>query len=78
LDLIPTDNKSMEIKVTAFNNLDNAIKTNFSEILLATMDIYYKLYGDLKSTPVGISSHNDGGREQVMRNYLNKSCNIHF
>jgi hypothetical protein len=49
--------------VEAFKVLDNSIKRNFADILLASMDILYKVYGNLKSTtsysPFG------GGKEQV-------------
>jgi hypothetical protein len=65
LDLIPTDNRTIEAKVLAFNNMDSSIRNNFADILLATMEIYFKLYGDLKSIP-STSPAYDGGREQVM------------
>lgn len=66
LDIIPFNIHAMERKVAAFQELDQVVKHNFAEILLATMDVLYKLHGNLKSTTSVISSpFGDGGKEQV-------------
>lgn len=70
LDILPVDMLNLEAKSVLFNMLDNSIKTNFSQILLATMEIYYRVYSNLKSfqvTPHQQFPAQDGGREKVRK-----------
>ncbi len=64
LEIIPFDNRT-EKKAESFKLLDHSIKRNFADILLASMDLLYKLYGNIKSTLTLGPVHRDGGKEQV-------------
>jgi hypothetical protein len=77
LDLLPLDAHSLDKKVETFKLLDQTVKRNIPDILLATMDLLYKLYGNIKSSfaslPVASPQHHnmsykdlDQGKEQVI------------
>lgn len=77
LDLLPLDALSLDKKVESFKLFDQTVKRNIPEILLATMDLLYKLYGNIKSsfanTPLASPQHHnlsyrdlDQGKEQKL------------
>jgi len=68
LGIIPTEVILIESRVEAFKSLDHCIKRNFADLLLATMDILYRIYTQLKSNP-----NSDGGRELRIRELKNRA-----
>jgi nuclear pore complex protein Nup93 len=62
LNIIPFHTKEIEEKVNNFKKLNEAVRRNFAEILVATMTCLYKLYSKLKA-----ELSVDPSREQLMK-----------
>ncbi|KAL6074513.1 Nucleoporin nup93 [Balamuthia mandrillaris] len=75
MDIIPFDMSEMTDKVERFRYIDEAIRRNFADILLAAMTILYKTYTAMKKSAVstGFAQPLDGGREQEMQSLRDKA-----
>ena len=80
LDLLPFDIKTMDKNVETFKLLDQSIKRNISDILVAVMDILYKIYGNLKtSSSTNFNNKDIGGKEQKLQEIRMKArCLVMF
>lgn len=67
LEIIPLEIQQVEKYVESIQYNSPGITSKLSEILLATMDILYRLYNNLKSSPQSPATFSiDRGREEVI------------
>jgi len=71
LNILPTNNEEIGKRVDAFHVLDIAVKQKINEIVYATMDILYKIFMNIKSSPV--SPYGDGGKEVKLKEIRSRS-----
>jgi len=66
LNILPTtQDRHLIERVEGFPKLDEPIKKNFPEILLATMTLFYRQYGYLRSLPAAARAAKDDHIKEI-------------